>query len=203
MTGRRARFAPVVRGTVDLPSCAALARPRKLLSNRLKQGAAIGLDDQGIIAAALEHRLRKAAVAMQRIGGDNPAFQAQKLKHLRGSGGLVAAGRLMLRQSHPRFHRKNVDQMQRRCLGAALIGAAQRLSVDRHHATEFEPVGLGKTAMNCRKARSNAGRLEQTENPAERVVARDAMLQAQEKPATALASTARTPRSPSYSPLRT
>src|ERR1700687_6107361 len=89
--GRAPRFAPIVSGAVDLLGAAALARSRKLLRNRLEQGSTIGFDRQNIVAATVEHRARKGAVAMERIGGNDAALEAQKIQHLQGTRRLVAA----------------------------------------------------------------------------------------------------------------
>lgn len=67
MVARRA-FAPIVGGRLDLLGRAALAGAGKLRDHGLEQRATIGLDRQHIVAAAIEHRLGRGAMAMQRIG---------------------------------------------------------------------------------------------------------------------------------------
>src|SRR4029450_3886215 len=47
---------------------------------------------------------------------------------------------------------------------------------------EFEPIGLGKGRHETTECGLEGLRLEQTEHPAERIVARDAVLQAKEEP---------------------
>src|SRR5579863_8808310 len=120
--GGASHFAPIVGRAVDLLGCAALARSRKLLGNRGEQAAAVGLDRQNIVAAALAHRSRKRAGTMQRIGGNDAAFQRQKLQHLQSACRLVATSCLLLGQGHAGIHRKDVDQMQRSSLCAAFVG---------------------------------------------------------------------------------
>ena len=71
-------FAPIMGGTVDLLGDAALARSRKLLGNRSEQAPAVCLDRQNIVAAALAHRRRKRAGTMQRIGGNDAAFNDKR-----------------------------------------------------------------------------------------------------------------------------
>ena len=62
--------------------------------------------------------------------------------------------------------------------GGAVEGPAQRLAVDRHH-----PLGrLGEALHEAQEAGMELHRIEQPEQPAEGVVARSAMPQAQELP---------------------
>jgi hypothetical protein len=110
------------------------------------------------------------------------SFEAQQIQHFQRSRGLVAAGRLALRQGHAGFHCKDIDQVQRRCSGAALVGAADRLPVDRHHAGEIEPIGLRKRRHEAAEGGLERMRVEQTEHPAERIVAGNAGFQAQNQP---------------------
>ena len=169
-------------GAVGLLGDAALARSCKLLRNRSEQPPTVCLDRQNIIAAALAHGRRKGAVAMQRVGGNDAAFEGQKVQHFQSPRRLVPARRFLLGQSHPGFDRKDVDQLQRCGLATALVGPAQRLAVDGHHPGEFETIGLGKGRHETAKGEFKGLRLEQTEHPAERVVARNAMLQAKQEP---------------------
>src|SRR5947208_14647555 len=74
--GRASRFAAVVSGLVDLLGGAALARSRKLLGDGCEQGPPVGFDRQNIIAAALEYRVGKGAVAMERIRSDDAPVDA-------------------------------------------------------------------------------------------------------------------------------
>src|SRR5882724_4808401 len=178
--GRAPRFAPIVDGPVDLLGDTALARSGKLLRNRSEQAPAVGLDRQNIVAAALAHRRCKGTVAMQRVGGNDAAFEGEKVQHFQSTRRLVAASRFLLGQSHAGIHRKDVDQLQRRGFPAAFISSTQGLAVDSHHPSEFEPIGLGKGRHEAAESLFEGLRLEQTEYPAERVVARNAVLQAQE-----------------------
>src|SRR6202142_172953 len=179
--GRPPRLAPIV-GAVGLFGDAARARSCKLLRNRSEQPPTVCLDRQNIVAAALAHGRRKSAGAMQRVGGNDAAFEAQKVQHFQCPRRLVPARRFLLGQSHPGFDRKDVDQLQRCGLAAALVGPAQGLAVDGHHPGEFETIGLGKGRHETAKGEFKGLRLEQTEHPAERVVARNAMLQAKQEP---------------------
>jgi hypothetical protein len=119
---------------------------------------------------------------MQRVGGNDAAFEGQKIQYFQSPRRLVPARRFLLGQSHPGFDRKDIDQLQRCGLAAALVGPAQGLAVDGHHPGEFETIGLGKSRHETTKGEFKGLRLEQTEHPAERVVARNAMLQAKQEP---------------------
>src|SRR5205085_7145924 len=92
----------------------------------------------------LEYCTREGARAMKRIGGNDAALQREQLEHFQGAGCLVPAGRLLLCQRDACVHRKDVDQLQRTCTSATLVGAAQSLAVDRHHASEAETIGFGE-----------------------------------------------------------
>ncbi len=172
---------PIVARRLDLFGDAALAGSRELLRNGRKQAPAVGFDRQNIVAATLAHRRRKGTVAMQRVGGNDATFEGQKLEHFQSTRRLVAASRFLLGHSHAGIHRKDVDHVQRRGSATAFVGAAQGLAVDCHHPGEFDPIGLGKGRHETTKCLLEGFRVEQTEHPAEGVVARDAMLQA-EKP---------------------
>jgi hypothetical protein len=52
----------------------------KLLGSGGKRALAVGHDRLNIVAAALTHRRRKRAGTMQRIGGNDAAFQRQKVQ---------------------------------------------------------------------------------------------------------------------------
>jgi hypothetical protein len=72
--------------------------------------------------------------------------------------------------------------MQRFVARAALEGASQRLAVDRDHAGEIEPVGLGKRRHEAPECSLEGSRLEQTEHATEGVVTGNPVLQPQKQP---------------------
>src|SRR6202167_6465028 len=73
--GGAPRFASIVGGAVGLFGDAARARSCKLLRNRSEQPSTVCLDRQNIVAAALAHGRRKGAMAMQRVGSNDAAFE--------------------------------------------------------------------------------------------------------------------------------
>jgi len=154
--GRPPRFAPIVGGAVGLFDDAALARSCKLLRNRSEQPPTVCLDRQNIVAAAFAHGRRKGAVAMQRVGGNDAAFEGQKVQYFQSPRRLVPARRFLLGQSHPGFDRKDVDQLQRCGLATALVGPAQGLAVPATTPVSLRPLALAKAAMKRRKASSKA-----------------------------------------------
>jgi len=109
-------------------------------------------------------------------------LEGQERQNLQCPSRLVAAGSLLLGKRHSRLHCKDVDQVQGFVARTALEGASQRLAVDRHHAGEIEPVGLGKGRHEAPECRFEGFRLEQAEHTTEGVVTRNPMLQAQKQP---------------------
>ena len=73
--------------------------------------------------------------------------------------------------------------MQRRAAGGAIEGAPQRLAVDGEHAV----AGGAEIVEKGLEGAGEGRRIEQPEHPAEGVVARQAILQAQEFPQQRLA----------------
>jgi hypothetical protein len=117
---------------------------------------------------------------MERIGGDGAALGAQYAEHFHGTKGPVAARRPTRRQSHPGLGGEHVDHLHRRGAAAALVGATQRLAVDRHHAGKLLSVRLGERGHGAPEVMLEGGGVEQPEHPAEGVVARNPVLQPQE-----------------------
>ena len=107
-------FAPIVRGEFALFGNAASSAAAKAPAGGSKQLALVFLERQHVVAAALEHRCGKGAMAMQRIGRNNAAFEVQQIQHLQGACSLVATRGLALSQAHPRLRRPDIDHVQRR-----------------------------------------------------------------------------------------
>ena len=174
-------FAPIVSGWFALFGNAAGSAATKAPADGSKQLALIFLERQHVVAAALEHRCGKGAMAMQRIGRNNAAFEVQQIQYLQGAGSLVATRGLALSQAHSRLRCPDVDHVQRRTFPAPLEGPAQGFAVDRHHPAEVQPVELGE----CRHEPLEYGLeglwVQQTEHPTERVVAGDLVLQPKEQ----------------------
>ena len=133
------------------------------------------------MTTSFEHRLGERPIAMQRIASNDTAFERQHAQNFQRSFGLVAAGRLARCQGHPGFGREDIDHVQRRGAFAALVGASQRFAVEGDDAGELDPVGLGEGCHEPPKVLSKASG-SKPQYPAERVVARDAVLQRQELP---------------------
>src|SRR6187455_2122315 len=81
-----------------------------------------------------------------------------------------------LTQHQALFRRPGADQMQRRLLRRTVEGTTQRLAVDCDDAWG----GLGEASHELHEAAMEPGRIEQSEQAAKRVVARDAVGQPQE-----------------------
>jgi hypothetical protein len=121
-------------------------------------------------------------VAVQSVGGNDAALERQKLQHFQSASRFVATRCFLLSQRHARFHRKHVDQLQRRSSSTALVRAAQSLAVDRHDPRKLEPVGFRKSRHETAEGSLERLRLEQTKHATECVVARDAVFQPKKEP---------------------
>lgn len=91
--------------------------------------------------------------------------------------GAASHGQGALRQGEALLGGPDIDQVQRRGLGALGEGPLDRLAVDRHHP--LEPLALGKGHHETGKGRFEGLRVEQAEHPAEGIVARNAVFQVQ------------------------
>src|SRR5262249_15755569 len=89
---------------------------------------------------------------------------------------------LLLRQRHARFHRKDIDQVERLVARAALESATKRFAVDPHHPCEIEPNGLGKRRHKAPECGLEGLRAEPEEHTRESIVNWNPMLQGQKQP---------------------
>jgi hypothetical protein len=94
-------------------------------------------------------------MAVQRIGRNDAAVEAQQIQHFQCTRGFVAAWGFALCQRHAGLHRKDVDQLQWRRFSAAFVGPAHGLAIDRHHSREIEPLAFANAAMKRRNTASN------------------------------------------------
>ena len=136
----------------------------------------VALERKHVIGALVDHLLRDLALAAHRIGGDDAALERQKLQQFRHRHDLVrfVADR-KLAEAEPRIDRPGAHQMQRRGLGGTLEGAPHRLPVNCHNPL----AALGKPLHEADEPGVEARRVEEPEEAAERVVARNAMRQGQ------------------------
>lgn len=142
-------------------------------------GALISFQRQDIVAALLDHLGRDRALAVERVGGRDAAFerqQVQQLRHRRDLVGLAIDRKLT--QQQPLLRRPGMQHVQRRLARSPVEGAPQRLAVDGHHALQ----SLGKVLHEAREAGLERPWVKQPEHPAEGVVARNAVPQARELP---------------------
>ena len=120
-------------------------------------------------------------MAVQCIRGNDTAFEVQQAQDLQGARCLVAARGLALSQAHSRFRRPDVDHVQRGTLPAALEGTPQGFAVHRHHAAQFQSVGLGEACHEPAECGLERLRVQQAEDPAEGIVAGHPVLQLQDQ----------------------
>ncbi len=115
-------------------------------------------------------------VAMQGIAGDDAALQNQAFQGCQRSRHLIAARRVAGRQRQPGLGIPHAHHQWRHVAAAALIAAPQALAVDGDHAPGgIEPEPLAQRRDETSESPCHLVRIEQTEHPAEAVVARCAM----------------------------
>jgi hypothetical protein len=134
---------------------AALFTPgaRKTSFDGVEQLALVLLERQNELGTPREHLRGEGPTAMQRIGGNDAAFERQHLQYFQGSSRFVAARRLARGQHHTCFHGKYIDHMQRR---AALAAPRTALPSTATTPVSLIPLALAKAAMNRRKICSKA-----------------------------------------------
>src|SRR5207249_380999 len=167
---------PAVAGNIHLFGLRTFGRR---LQERLcigEQGRLVLLESEDIRPAAIENAARHLGMAMQRIGSDDAVLERKQLQHFQGGSDFVAVGGQPLRNRKPRVDRPHVDELQRRAAPPSLEGATQGLAVDCHDPSQL----LGKACHEAAEGGFEGLRIEQPEYPAERVVARNTVLQSQE-----------------------
>src|SRR5690349_16297452 len=173
-------FASPMAGLDLRPEGVGLVERGEAALDRLEERALVLLEGQNIFAAGIEDGLGHCAMAVQGIHGDDTAFERQQLDCLQGTDNFVAPWRQPLCQGQALLRRPDIDQMQGRSFGALGEGSSDGLAIDRHNT--FEAVALGKCGHKPGEGRLEGLGIEQAEHPAEGVVARSAMLQAQDLP---------------------
>ena len=81
-----------------------------------QQGRLIGFQRQGVVGPGVEDDLGRVRPAVQRVGGDDAALQAQQRQGLLSPQNLVAPGA----RCWPMARRASTAQMLTRCSGVAL-----------------------------------------------------------------------------------
>ena len=147
--------------------------------DRLQHRRAVGLEREEVVSAPVQHQLRRLRLGMDGVARDQRAVEGQRRQQRPGGGDLVlAAGHGPLAEADPRIRPERRDDLQRRAARRAVEGAPQRLAVDRQH-----PRTVGTEVAKERLEGPPEGlRFEQVEDPAERVMAGQAVLQPQEFP---------------------
>ena len=139
----------------------------------------VALECERIVAPLADDLLRDVTLAAHGIDGDDRALEREHFQQLGHCGDLVRfAVDGQLAEHQPLLDRPGRDQMQSRAAGGSVKGMAQRLTVDRHHPFG----GLREALHEIQEAGVALDRIEQPQHPAEGVVARDAVAQAQELP---------------------
>jgi hypothetical protein len=161
----------VVAGLALLPTAASAARVAR-------QGGLIVLHRQYIIAAALHDGRRHRTMAMQRIGRHDAALQLQEADQLQGGRCFVVARRQRAGQRHTGLNTPRGHHDRGHVAPAALVGPPQRLAIERNHP--LDPCRRRKRLGEPPKRRLERLRIEQAKHAAERIVARQAMIERQD-----------------------
>ena len=155
----------------------ALARCRRNRGLRIKQQSMpVVLDRNRIIAALLDNRGRHRTVTMQCIGGDHTTLQGQQSNELQGNGCFVVALRQHVGQSHAGLRTPGRNHDRRHVAFAAVVGAPERLAVERDDALHVLRKGLHELTEGAVESL----RIEQAKDAAEGI--RHSMGQNQHRP---------------------
>jgi len=166
--------------TARLLGRVSLAFARKAAFDGGKQLALVLLERQHVVPTAVQHGLGEGATAKQRVRRDDFALQPQHLKHFQGRLRFVSARRLARSQRHTGLGCKDIDQMHRGRALAPFVGAAQRLAIDRDHATQVQAMEGSERRHKLPEHVLESLRLQHAKYIAEDVVARGSVLQRQE-----------------------
>ena len=143
---------------------------RRIVEERLDVGQhrrPVGLQREQVVAATLQHDLGGLALAVDGVGGDQHSLQVEQAEQLARRADLVSPARHPLLAQHQlRLGGERRHHVQCRSTGRPVERAAQSLAVDRHHASP----GLAEDFDEAGKAARQRRRVQQPEQPRERVV---------------------------------
>src|SRR3954468_16168301 len=136
----------------------------------------VALEGQDVVAVLIDDLSGDVTLAVEGIDGHDRSLERQHLQQL-GHGGDLIGFRLGgdLGQDEALVTAPGGDHVQRRLGAGRVEGAAQDLTIDRDDTLG----GFGEPRHEALKAGAELVGIEQTKDPAERVVARRAMLQGQ------------------------
>src|SRR6476646_865756 len=144
----------------------------------LKGAAMVGLQRQQIVGTLRPDPRGNVLLAPHRIERHDGAVEMQGVEQLGDGGDLVRlAVDLALTEHQSLIARPGTDEMQRAVIVAAAAGAPDGLAVDRHHlALDLARQG----PCPSRKTALERVRIDQHEDPPERIVRGDTVRQSQE-----------------------
>src|SRR4051812_34565269 len=131
----RARLDPTMTAVDTRLGCADLAgriieKPHDIVMQR----GLVGLQGQRVITALVRDLLGYATLAVERIRGDNRAFQRQHRRQFRHRGDLVRLGvGGDLSQDQALLTAPGTDPVQRRLLAGTIERAAENLAINSHN----------------------------------------------------------------------
>ena len=138
------------------------------------QRTLVALQRQRVVAFLIYDLLRDGTLAVERVGGHDGALQRQQFQQLRHRSDLVGLGvGGYLRQHQALLAAPGTDPMQGRLAAGPIKRAAQDLPIDGHYALAL----LAKLRHEPLKRVAELIRVQIAKQPAERVVAGQAILQ--------------------------
>src|SRR5271165_4301313 len=141
------------------------------------QRALVALQRQRMVAALLDDLAGDLALAVERVGGHDRAFQGKHLEQSRDGFDLVRLGvGGDLRQHHALLTAPRADHVQRRLAAGAIERAAQNLAIDGDNTFNL----LAKARHEPLKRGAELRRIKLAEQPAERVMAGQPVRQLEE-----------------------
>ena len=114
------------------------------------QGRVVAFELQRVVAALRQHAFRHLRMTMQRVGGDDAAFQIEAFQGVEGRLDFVAVAARARGERKPRFGVPHADHQRRHVRACAFVAAPQPLAINgddalRRAKAERLAQGLGES----------------------------------------------------------
>ena len=140
---------------------------------------AIVFHGQHIVSATLDDGLRRIASAVQSIHGHDTAFELKHLDQFQGAGCFVVARRQNIGERQTGLRGPGCHHYRRHMALASFVGSPERFAVQGDYAVDFHRLGKGRREAPERLLQRLG--VEHAEDTAEGVVARNTVLQCQNR----------------------
>jgi hypothetical protein len=144
-----------------------------------QQSRLIVFHGQHIVSATLDNGLRRIASAVQRIHGHDTAFELKHLDQFQGAGCFVVARRQNVGERQTGLCGPGCHHYRRHMALASFVGSPERFAVQGDYAVDFHRLGKGRREAPERLLQRLG--VEHAEDTAEGVVARNTVLQYQNR----------------------